>query len=464
MSFGVEKCATLEVRRGKIQNPNLGTTLMNQTTIPSLNIDDSYKYLGIKQALDIEISEMKRLYEEKLLKRVTILLRSKLNSRSLFTAINIWAIPTIAYSFGILTWSTTDLREMDRALRSLLTKYGVHHPHSSTVRLYLPRHLGGRGLLNLEKIHQENITTMRNYFLKKNSPFFQAIREADQDISALKLSNPALQQTVRTIEELVEEWNSKALHGRYPGCLKKDEINKKESLTYLRAGYLFPETEGRLLAIQDQVVATRMYQKNVAKLDIPSDRCRKCFQAPEKIQHLTSSCPILAPRDYLERHNSMAKIYHQQTALKLGLLQEELQSHLYAPKTLLQNARYKLYWDSTLVTDRNVMHNRPDMALFDTEEKTCMLVEFTVPADDNVSKAYTEKITKYGDLAFQLKELYNLKKVSVLPMIISVNGLVEAHLPENTERLFLKPAVMSASQKQVILYTTRIVRKFLQGF
>lgn len=117
--------------------------LMNQTNIKSLNFGDSYKYLGIKQALDIKISEIKKLYRERLLRRVTILLRSRLNSRFLFTSINIWALPTMTYSFGIITWSITDLQEMDRALRALLTKYGIHPSHSSIVRLYLQRHLGG---------------------------------------------------------------------------------------------------------------------------------------------------------------------------------------------------------------------------------------------------------------------------------------------------------------------------------
>ncbi|XP_045466652.1 uncharacterized protein LOC123675347 [Harmonia axyridis] len=438
MSFGIEKCATLDVIRGKIQNERLATTLMNQTFIPSLGVGDSYK--------------------------ITILLKSKLNARSLFTAINIWAMPTITYSFGILTWSTTELKEMDRAIRSLLTQSGVHHPHSSVIRLYLPRHQGGRGLLSLEDVHKENIKSLRKYFLQRNSPFLRAIGEADQHLSALRLSEPDVQCSDRSMEQLIEEWNAKALHGRYPGCLKKEEVNRVESLTYLRAGYLYPETEGRLLAIQDQVMPTRMYQKHIAKLDIPSDRCRKCLRAPETIQHITSSCPILASREYLERHNSMARIYHQKIALNLGLLRDETPNHLYAPKTLMENARYKLYWDSALVTDRSVMHNRPDITLFDNQRKTCMLLEFTIPADDNITRAYTEKITKYGDLAFQLKEMYDLKKISILPLIISTNGMVEAHLPENTKRLCLQPDVVSTSQKQVILSTTRIVRKFLQGF
>ncbi|XP_044760187.1 uncharacterized protein LOC123317648 [Coccinella septempunctata] len=425
MKMGIEKCATLEVKRGKIQETCMGTTLMNQITIPPLNTDDTYKYLGIRQALEIKTSEMKELFKQRLYKRVNLILKFKLNSRSLFTAINIWAIPSITYFFGILTWSLTELREIDRAIRSMLTKYGMHHPHASTIRLYLPRHQGGRGLMNLENVHEGNLISLRKYFLKENSPLFLSIREADDRITALNLSAPEHHDTRRTREDMIGEWNAKSLHGRYPSHLKNNNhVNEVESLTYLRAGYLFPETEGRLIAIQDQVVATRAYMKNIARIDIPTDRCRRCAQALESIQHITSACPVLAPRDYLERHNSMARIYHQKIALRLGLLQNETPSYWYQPKSLLQSQEYKLYWDTTLVTDRGVAHNRPDVAIFDLKRKTCMLLDFAIPADDNISRAYSEKVSKYSDLAFQLRELYDLRTISVLPMIISVNGLV----------------------------------------
>lgn len=265
------------------------------------------------------------------------------------------------------------------------------------------------------------------------------------------------------MESRMEEWSAKALHDRYPGHLKSKEIDKIESLTYLRAGYLFPETEGRLLAIQDQVVPTRMYMKHIAKQDIPSDRCRKCSQAAESVQHITSSCSILAPRDYLDRPDAMGKIYHQQIALKLGLLKTETEQHLYQPRALLENQRYKLYWDTTLVTDRGVAHNRPDVTLFDKQKETCLLLDFAVPADENLARVYSEKIAKYSDLAYQLREIHELKSVNVFPIVISVNGLVEKHLPETTKRLCLDRNVISSSQKQVLLGTARTVRKFLQG-
>ncbi|XP_044760203.1 uncharacterized protein LOC123317662 [Coccinella septempunctata] len=463
MEMGVEKCAVLDVRRGKIEDTTEGVSLMNNITIPALDKEVPYKYLGIKQALEIKTPEMKESFKEKLLARIVLLLRAKLNSKALFMAINIWAIPIMAYSFGVLNWSTTELRALDRDVRSILTKYGVHHPHSSTIRLYLPRHQGGRGLLSLEAVHGKNISDLRQHFLKRNSPMFRAIREADQRLSPLKLSDSEYQVPQPSAEDLIAEWSAKALHGRYPSHLKSREVEKVESLTYLRAGYLFPETEGRLLAIQDQVVPTRTYMKHIAKQEVPSDRCRKCAEAAESLQHITSSCPILAPVEYLGRHDAMGRIYHQQIALKLGLLKDEVEQHLYMPKTILENQCHKIYWDATLVTDRGAAHNRPDIAIFDWERKTCLLLDFTVPADDNLARAYTEKITKYADLAFQLREMYKLKSVNVLPMIISVNGLVEKHLPENTKRLCLDRNVISGSQKQIILSTTRIVRKFLQG-
>ncbi|XP_045460449.1 uncharacterized protein LOC123670910 [Harmonia axyridis] len=51
--------------------------------------------------------------------------------------------------------------------------------------------------------------------------------------------------------------------------------------------------------------------------------------------------------------------------------------------------------------------------------------------------------------------------VKNLLTIISVNGLVEAHMLENTKRLQLDTYLISQAQKQVILGSTRIVRRIL---
>lgn len=314
---------------------------------------------------------------------------------------------------------------------------------------------------NIEITHNKTISSMRQYFRYSDSPFIQAVCREDDNLSPLNLGGELEPNQGVTPEQVTQEWHSKALHGRYPGSLEKSNVDKKESLTYLRAGYLFPETEGRLVAIQDQVIPTRAYIKNITGRNILTDKCRRCSQATESVQHVTSSCPILAPTDYTERHNAMAKVYHQAIAAKAGLINKIRKPFEYRPCRVLENDNYRLYWDTTVETNRPIPHNRPDLMLINKKERQVIIMDVSVLADDNISRAFTEKISKYQELAFEIKSTQNLRTAIFHPLIISTNGLVEQHLKEITLSLGLEKEIISTAQKEVILGTTRIVRKFL---
>lgn len=88
------------------------------------------------------------------------------------------------------------------------------------------------------------------------------------------------------------------------------------------------------------------------------------------------------------------------------------------------------------------------------------IIDVTVHADDNISQAYTEKLNKYEDLAFELKKMYKLELVFVIPLIITTDDLVEKHLRVNTALLGLDQDIISVAQIEVVVWTTRILRKF----
>ncbi|KAL0266343.1 UNVERIFIED_CONTAM: hypothetical protein PYX00_008916 [Menopon gallinae] len=128
---------------------------------------------------------------------------------------------------------------------------------------------------------------------------------------------------------------------------------------------LFPETEGFACAIMDQVLATKNYLKFIVKDGTHDDRCRRCLQAPETIQHVIGSCPKLSQTDYKHRHDQVAKIVHQKLALKYGLLSEQKPYYKYRPETVLENETHKLLWDRAILTDKTTLCNRPDITLVD---------------------------------------------------------------------------------------------------
>ncbi|KAL1446767.1 hypothetical protein WDU94_003646 [Cyamophila willieti] len=400
------------------------------------------------------------------IKRVTSVLKTELFAKNKICAINSWAVPLLMYTFGIISWSKTDLQALNRKVRSLLTKFRMHHIHSATDRLYLPRKQGGRGLVDLEQLHSKQISKYREYWENKNTEFARNVKLADT-YTPLKLANSTFDPPrIQTENEYKEQWKAGPMKGKYPKVLFDDpNVDRTMSTFYLTDGYLFPETEGFINAIQDQVIKTRNYIKHIIKRNIPSDLCRLCNQTTESIQHLIAGCSILAPKEYTNRHDLVGNIIHQELMKKTtpGTTQRQIPHYLYKPDTVVENDEWKIYWNLAVITEHNIINNRPDLVLFDKEARSASIIDVTVPLDENLQKAYSTKLTKYEDLKQQLKHMYDLTSVNILPIVISANGLVHKRTAENIKKLGIKHErkIIAKCQKSIILSTTAIVRKVL---
>lgn len=215
-----------------------------------------------------------------------------------------------------------------------------------------------------------------------------------------------------------------------------------------------------MFAIQDQVVLTRAYQRHVMKADV-NDRCRLCRTQLETVQHITGGCTVLAPKDYLARHDNVGKVVHQALARDLGLLPEETPYYKCRPPQVLQKGQLRLLWDSVIVTDRSVEANRPDICVLDVARRRATIVDIAVPLDENLVATHAEKRRKYQPLAVELKDIYQLERVDIIPVVVSVNGLVTKDWSRLSTQLPLRPWHLRQMQKAAILGTAYILRKVL---
>ncbi|RVE46395.1 hypothetical protein evm_008929 [Chilo suppressalis] len=177
--------------------------------------------------------------------------------------------------------------------------------------------------------------------------------------------------------------------------------------------------------------------------------------------HIISGCSRLANGEYLHRHNQVARIIHQQLALKYNLLASEVPYYRYAPEQVLENSHATLYWDRSIITDRTIVANKPDIVLIDRHERRAVVVDVAVPHDDNLVKAEKDKENKYLDLAREIVDMWDIDSAIVVPIIISAHGLIAKSLDKHLKRLALGGWVKSQMQKAVLLDTARIVRRFL---
>ena len=217
-----------------------------------------------------------------------------------------------------------------------------------------------------------------------------------------------------------------------------------------------------MVAIQDQTIPTRNYRKHILKDNtITTDKCRRCNAQSETIEHIISGCKMLAQIDYKHRHDQVAKILHQRIGKKYELIEELSPYYEYTPQTILESKTHKIYWDRTIITDKTIKHNRPDITLIDKINKSTTLIDIAVPNTHNLKDTYTEKIRKYTDLSIEIKKQWQMNTVKIVPIIISATGIIPKSLIQNLEAIGIEQKTYIEMQKATILNTCNITRRFL---
>ena len=128
-------------------------------------------------------------------------------------------------------------------------------------------------------------------------------KPASENAKALKNMTKSKMKSVKK-----EKWKNKALHGQYPELLEKPHVDIVNTNKWLSSN-LKGETEGLLVAAQDQVLNARNYQKVICGQKLKR-KCRMCSQHEETVDHIVSGCEVLAKTEYISRQNKAAAHLH----------------------------------------------------------------------------------------------------------------------------------------------------------
>jgi hypothetical protein len=110
MEFGLEKCAKITFKRGKLthlQNLVIDTNRI----IQELEQGKMYNYLGIEESEGIQHQQMKERLKQEYSRRLRMILIPELNARNKITAIGAVVVPVLRYSFGIINRRIEDINK-----------------------------------------------------------------------------------------------------------------------------------------------------------------------------------------------------------------------------------------------------------------------------------------------------------------------------------------------------------------
>jgi hypothetical protein len=83
--------------------------------------------------------------------------------------------------------------------------------------------------------------------------------------------------------------------------------------------------------------------------------------------------------------------------------------------------------------------------------------------NNNNNNNNNEKIQNYLPLAEEIKSVWKLNSVTIVPVIISATGVITKSLHQSIATLHLDPNIYILLQKTIVINTTTIVRRFLNN-
>ena len=162
MQFGEDKCAYLQIEKGKVMQ-NLKPISINGLTIKPIEEGDNYKYLGIDENISYNGPINKERVTKEYINRIRKIWNSQLSDFNKAVAHNAFAVPTLTSTVGILDWTCKEIDQIDIKTRKTLAMSGSFHLNSDADRLYFCRRDGERGIRAIRTMYESRIISIRQH-------------------------------------------------------------------------------------------------------------------------------------------------------------------------------------------------------------------------------------------------------------------------------------------------------------
>ena len=481
MSFGEEKCAFINIVKGK--RKIIGKPLiLNKVKVQELKEECTYKYLGLDESVKFDSKLNKDAVTKEYCTRLRKIWSSQLNAYNKIVASNTFAVPIVIYSFGILDWTKENIKQLNIKTRKIMNMNNSMNRRSDIERLYISRKEGGRGLRNLEDEYLARIPSFKAHLdiEKDNNKFISKVQNQNSSIKLITTSiyeaynlnlNDVTPREIATAikykiqEQRKEKFLAKPIHGYLiRKRMEVEDVDMKQSYSWLKSNSLTSDVESYICTLQEQELYTNacavLHERNERKKNEMSAACRLCGKRDETVEHILTACPKLSSNLYLEtRHNYVAKFIHEKLLEKYEITSKEPQ-----PLKIVSNDDCEIWWDMKVYLATGVQHNKPDIIVWDKKQKKCFVIDISVPADCNINKKIKEKYDAYYPFISELQRIYKDYSYKIIPIIVGALGLIPKTLEQLLKEIGLidSQKITMGIQKRALIGSLKIAKTFMK--
>ena len=387
--------------------------------LPAIN--NGYKYLGLIQEERDTDANFHNI-EEKIVKKASEILSSKLTTAQKRRLFNSSVIPAAVYVMGNMhpncsvQGSLRRCRDLDAKIRKMMVTENIKTRPTSNQRAYLPHNIGGLGFRTIET--ETEIQYARKYAYLITHPELTQTKDAYMKLQAAghrtplgdfkyvakkyDLEEPKNTDSYRTIsKQLVESIKRADQERRTTDWAKsmnypKQVIANKNIISFPAASHY--RTDSSKLALINAAAEEQLFQLR-AKGTIDNTRCRKGCTHDETAYHVVTTCQ---GTNYNTRHDQVV-YWLLKTILQSTGAPEQVQKDLHFGRAAMntdyestEGQKYRIRAGQSILTERPLHHNKPDIMvqLLGPIKKT-ILFEVSIPHLQNYLTQEGIKRTKY---------------------------------------------------------------------
>ena len=84
--------------------------------------------------------------------------------------------------------------------------------------------------------------------------------------------------------------------------------------------------------------------------------------------------------------------------------------------------------DNKILCDHLIEGRGPDIVVIHNDKKECLIIDIAVPGDARVKAKEQEKVEKYQDLKTEIANVWNIKRVTVISVVVGALEAVSVNL------------------------------------
>ena len=100
------------------------------------------------------------------------------------------------------------------------------------------------------------------------------------------------------------------------------------------------------------------------------------------------------------------------------------------------------------------------MVVVDKKERSCKIIDCTVPGDSRIEEKEKGKIEKYQDMGMELQKIWN-DKVKIIALVVGSLGAIHKQFGNRLKQIGITAGTAQV-QKTVLLGMARILRMVLE--